>query len=230
IDVLEESASRQLVAEMMILAGEVAGRYGQTHDLALPFRNQPQPELPPEEELSLLPPGPVRDCAIRRCMPRSEVSLTPARHSSLGLATYTQVTSPIRRYSDLLAHFQIKAHLRGDEPPFTPEQMQELLMTASSASYEATLVERQTNRYWGLEYLRRQGNQVWPALVLRWLREHENLALVLLEDLGLELATRFDRTVHIGDQIHLRVSHVDPRRDVIQFQQVFQDAAMQSAG
>ena len=161
-------------------------------------------------------------------MPRSEVSLTPARHASLGLATYTQVTSPIRRYSDLLAHFQIKAHLRGDEPPFTPEQMQELLLTTSSASYEATLVERQTNRYWGLEYLRRQGNQVWPALVLRWLREHENLALVLLEDLGLELATRFDRTVRLGDKIHLRVSHVDPRRDVIQFQQVFQDAAMQS--
>ena len=228
IEVLEESASRQLVAEMMILAGEVAGHYGQSHDLALPFRNQPQPELPPEEELYLLPPGPVRDCAIRRCMPRSEVSLTPARHASLGLATYTQVTSPIRRYSDLLAHFQIKAHLRGDEPPFTPEQMQELLLTTSSASYEATLVERQTNRYWGLEYLRRQGNQVWPALVLRWLREHENLALVLLEDLGLELATRFDRTVRLGDKIHLRVSHVDPRRDVIQFQQVFQDAAMQS--
>jgi len=228
IDVLEESASRQLVAEMMILAGEVAGHYGQTHDLALPFRHQPQPELPPDDELALLPPGPVRDCAIRRCMPRSEVSLTPARHASLGLATYTQVTSPIRRYSDFLAHFQIKAHLRGDSLPFTPEKMQELLVSASSTSYEATLVERQTNRYWGLEYLRRQGNQVWPALVLRWLREHENLALILLEDLGLELATRFDRTVRLGDQIHLRVSHVDPRRDVIQFQQVVLDAAMQS--
>lgn len=226
INVLEESFSRQLVAEMMILAGEVAGHYGQTQDLALPFRTQTQPELPPTEELSLLPPGPVRDCAIRRCMPRSEVGLTPARHASLGLETYTQVTSPIRRYSDLLAHFQIKAHLRGDTPPFTPEEMQDLLMTTSSASYEATLVERQTNRYWGLEYLRRQGNQVWPALVLRWLREHENLALVLLEDLGLELATRFDRTVRIGDQIHLRVSHVDPRRDVIQFQQVLQEAVL----
>jgi exoribonuclease-2 len=220
IDVLEESVARQLVAEMMILAGEVAGRYGQTHNIALPFRNQPQPELPPEGELNLLPPGPVRDCAIRRCMPRSEVSLTPARHSSLGLDTYTQVTSPIRRYSDLLAHFQLKAHLRGDTLPFMPEEMQELLLSTSSTSYEATLVERQTNRYWGLEYLRRQGNQVWDALVLRWLREHENLGLILLEDLGLELATRFDRDVALGDRLRLRVAHVDPRRDVIHFQEV----------
>jgi len=109
--VLENSLSRTLVAEMMILAGEVAARYAHENQLPLPFRNQPQPELPPQEELMLLPAGPVRSCAIRRCMPRSELSLTPSGHASLGLETYAQVTSPIRRYSDLLAHFQIKAHL-----------------------------------------------------------------------------------------------------------------------
>ena len=222
ISVLEESASRELVAEMMILAGETAGRYGQTHSLALPFRNQPQPELPTDSELNILPPGPVRDSAIRRCMPRSEVSLTPARHSSLGLETYTQVTSPIRRYSDLLAHFQLKAHLRGDPLPFDSMKMQELLLSNASTAYEATLVERQTNRYWGLEYLRRQGNWVWEALMLRWLREHERLGLVLLEDLGLELAIRFDRMVDLGERLQLRVAHVDPRRDVIHLQEVLE--------
>jgi exoribonuclease II len=76
IQVLDDSIARQLVAEMMILAGEVAGRYGREHGLPLPFRGQSQPELPPEEELMLLPPGPVRYCAIRRCMPRSEMSIT----------------------------------------------------------------------------------------------------------------------------------------------------------
>jgi len=43
---------------MMILAGEVAGRYGQAHNIALPFRGQPQPELPSEEELLKLPADP----------------------------------------------------------------------------------------------------------------------------------------------------------------------------
>ena len=43
IQVLEASVSRLLVAEMMILAGEVAGRYCQTHSLPVPFRGQPQP-------------------------------------------------------------------------------------------------------------------------------------------------------------------------------------------
>jgi exoribonuclease-2 len=220
IEVLEDSQARQMVAEMMILAGEVAAHYGQTHQIPLPFRNQPQPELPPQEELQLLPAGPVRACAIRRCMPRSELSVTPARHASLGLELYTQVTSPIRRYSDLLTHFQIKAHLRGAPLPFSLEQMQELTQGISSTVQEAVLVERQTNRYWGLEFLRRHPERIWQALMLRWLREHERLGLVLLEDLGLELAMRFTRSVTPGDCLQLRVSHADPRQDVIHLQEV----------
>ncbi len=217
IEVLDNSPSRQLVAEMMILAGEVAGRYGQQHGLPLPFRGQPQPELPPEQELMLLPAGPVRDCAIRRCMPRSEVGITPLRHASLGLDTYTQVTSPIRRYTDLLAHFQIKAHLQGETLPFDTEQMRELLQTVSATAYESTLVERQTNRYWGLEYLRQNPGEIWQALMLRWLREHENLGLLLLEDLGLELAMRFTRDVEPGDRLEVKVTYVDPRQDIVHF-------------
>ena len=220
IAVLEDSASRKLVAEMMILTGEVAARYGQTYSLPLPFRHQPQPELPPDAELMLLPAGPVRSCAIRRCMPRSELSVTPARHASLGLDTYTQVTSPIRRYSDLLTHFQIKAHLRGAALPFSQAEMQELMIGISNAVYEATQVERQTNKYWGLEYLRRNPQEAWPALMLRWLREHESLGLVLLEDLGLELAMRFTRDVEPGDRLLLKVSHVDPRQEIIHFHEV----------
>jgi len=229
IDVLDDSPSRHLVAEMMILAGEVAGRYGQTHQIPLPFRGQPQPELPSEEELVQLPAGPVRFCAMRRCMPRSEMSITPVRHAGLGLETYTQVTSPIRRYTDLLAHFQIKAHLRGDSLPFTAEQLQETMQSVTTAAYEATLVERQTNRYWGLEYLRRHADTVWQALVLRWLREHDNLGLILLEDLGLELVMRFKRSVSLGDRLEVKVSHVDPRQDDIQFRELVNQEAQAAA-
>ncbi len=219
IQVLQESPARNLVAEMMILTGEVAGKFGQTRGLPLPFRTQAQPDLPPEQELLQLPAGPVRGSALRRCMPRSEMGTQPARHASLGLDTYTQVTSPIRRYGDLLAHFQIKAHLRQESLPFSGEQMQELIQSLSATTYEATLVERQTNRYWSLEFLRRHPHQVWSALMLRWLREHEGLGLVLFEDLGLELPMRLDRPIYPGDRLGVRAAHVDPRQDMVQLEE-----------
>lgn len=220
IELLDESKSRQLVAEMMILAGEVAGKYGQEHNLPLPFRGQPQPELPPEEELLQLPPGPVRFCALRRCMPRSEITTTPSRHASLGLNSYIQVTSPIRRYTDLLAHFQIKAHLRNQSLPFSVEELQEIIYSVANSAYEATLVERQTNRYWGLEYLRRNCDRVWGVLVLRWLREEDRLGIILLEDLGLELPHRFERAVTLGDRLEVQVTRADPHRDEIRFREI----------
>ncbi len=220
IEVLDDSQARQLVAEMMILAGEVAGRYGQTHQLPLPFRGQPQPELPSEEELVQLPAGPVRFCAVRKCMPRSEMSITPLRHAGLGLDTYTQVTSPIRRYTDLLNHFQIKAHLRGEPLPFSAQDLQATMQSVTEAAKAATMVERDTNRYWGLEYLRRHTDQVWQALVLRWLREDDNLGLILLEDLGLELGMHFKRGVTLGDRIEVQVSHADPREGKIHFREL----------
>ncbi|MEO1127408.1 MAG: ribonuclease R family protein [Cyanobacteria bacterium J06635_15] len=220
IEVLDDSPSRQMVAEMMILTGEVAARYGEVNNLAMPFRSQPQPELPSEGELMQLPTGWVRDCAIRGCMPRSEMGVTPSRHATLGLARYSQVTSPIRRYTDLLAHFQLKAHLRGEPLPFSFEEMTELTQGATSAAYEATLVERQTKRYWSLEYLRRQSDMTWSAMLLRWLREHEGLGLIILEDLGLELPMRFDRSVALGERFPVRVSYANPRQDIVHFEEV----------
>jgi exoribonuclease-2 len=225
IDILDDSRSRQLVAEMMILAGEVAARYGQTHNIPLPFRGQPQPELPPDEELLQLPAGFVRACAMRRCMPKSEMSITPVRHAGLGLNTYTQATSPIRRYSDLLTHFQLKAHLRGEVLPFSAEQLKEVMMTVTSTTQELTMVERQTNRYYALEYLRRHPEKIWDATVLMWLREDSNLALILLEDLGLQLPMSFKRTVNLGEHLLVKVGFSDPQKDMIQFQEIIYQEA-----
>ncbi len=225
IDILDDSPSRQVVAEMMIVAGEVAARYGKAHNIPLPFRGQPQPELPPEEELLLLPAGFVRACAMRRCMPKSEMSITPLRHAGLGLDTYTQATSPIRRYSDLLTHFQLKAHLRGEVLPFSADQLKEVMMTVTSITQEVTMVERQTNRYYALEYLRRHPEETWDVTVLMWLREDSNLALILIEDLGLQLPMVFKRSVKLGEQIVVKVSHADPQKDMIQFQEIIYQEA-----
>ena len=224
IEMLEGSASRDMVAEMMILTGEAAARYGEENNLPLPYRGQPQPELPPEEELMQLEAGWVRDSAIRRCMTRSEMSTSPMRHATLGLDRYSQATSPIRRYTDLIAHFQIKAHLRSAELPFSGPEMSELIMSAGNAAYDGVQVERQTKKYWAIEYLRRADEQnpgqPWDVQMVRWLREHERLGLIIFDDLGLEMLMRFDRNVAVGERLRVSVSYADPRQEMIRFKEV----------
>ncbi len=166
---------------------------------------------------------------MRRCMPKSEMSITPVRHAGLGLDTYTQATSPIRRYSDLLTHFQLKAHLRGEVLPFTADQLREVMIMVTTITQEVTMVERQTNRYWALEYLRRNPDEIWEVTVLMWLREDSGLALILIEDLGLQLPMFFKRPVTLGEELLVKVSLSDPQKDVIQFQEIIYQEAQTAA-
>jgi exoribonuclease-2 len=220
LELMEDTFSRQLVAEMMILAGEVAARFAQTHSIPIPYRYQEQPELPPLDTLMQLPSGPVREFAICRCMTKGSLGLYASRHAGLGLDAYAQVTSPIRRYSDLLAHWQIKAFLKNEPLPFTAEMLTAILQAIEPAIWDANQVEKQSVRYWSLEYLRRNKDVVWEALMLDWLRENEKLALVLIEDLGLKLPMRITRQIQVGDNLRIKTGEVDPRKDIIYFQEV----------
>ena len=77
--------------------------------LPLPYRGQPQAVLPSEAELEAVPPGICRTILRRNRMLRGSLSMQqPQPHAGLGLSAYMQVTSPIRRYGDLLAHWQLK--------------------------------------------------------------------------------------------------------------------------
>jgi len=210
------SPARQLVAEMMIACGEIAGRVGQDNNIPLPYRGQPQPDLPSDDELQEFD-GVVRECIVRRCMQRSTLDTRPTRHASLGLDAYVQVTSPIRRYTDLLAHFQLKAFLQNDQLPYTEENLSEVLDASSSVSAEANSVERSMSRYWLLEYLRRrsQKQSEWRGVITRCLRDDGSLALVMLDDIGSELVVRSYRELNRGDQVVVRIDRVDPKLDQI---------------
>ncbi len=226
LELMEDTFSRQLVAEMMILAGEVAAKFAQTNNIPIPYRYQEQPELPPLDTLMQLPSGPVREFAICRCMTKGSLGLYASRHAGLGLDAYAQVTSPIRRYSDLLAHWQIKAFLRAEPLPFTAEMLTAILQAIDPAIWDANQVERQSVKYWSLEYLRRNKDVVWEALMLDWLRENEKLALVLIEDLGLKLPMRINRQIQVGDNLRIKTGEVDPRKDIIYFQEAQQSTSI----
>lgn len=67
--------------------------------------------MPKPEELAAIPEGICQDTFMRGRMTRSVLTTSkPLSHATLGLQRYVQATSPIRRFTDLLAHWQIKVH------------------------------------------------------------------------------------------------------------------------
>ena len=144
--VMEPGAARKLVAEAMILAGAAAARFGSQEGLALPYRGQPKADLPAVSELRCLPSGAVRFAAIRKCLSRGVTGPAPMAHFSLGLSAYAQVTSPIRRYSDLLAQRQIAARLEGTSE-LNPYELQQQIDAISGSLREVIAITREDQRH-----------------------------------------------------------------------------------
>jgi exoribonuclease-2 len=127
-------------------------------------------------------PGIAGSYQLRRCMRPRSLSLKPSRHWGLGLEAYTQVTSPLRRYTDLLAHLQIRAILRDAEPLGEDECLQRLAQGEAGAN--ATVqAERASRMHWTCVYLAGKKDSVWDAVVLE---KKGNRYLVMIPALALE--------------------------------------------
>ena len=65
---------------------------------------------------------------------------------------YTQVTSPIRRYQDLMVHQQLRAHIRRHDL-LTSQEMLQRLGAAEAVTGNIRQVERLSNQHWTMVYL-----------------------------------------------------------------------------
>ncbi|GHV90038.1 exoribonuclease II [Spirochaetia bacterium] len=160
--------SADMVRECMLLAGEGAawwaGRGVQQRNsgkiLPFPYVTQEIGDLP-DDPL----PGLAGSWQLRRCMRPRSLSAKPGLHQGLGLDVYTQVTSPLRRYTDLLAHQQIRAVLRG-EPPLDEDELLLRLMAGEAAASASVQAERASKAHWTAVYLADKIGSQWEAVVM----------------------------------------------------------------
>ncbi|KAI3875734.1 hypothetical protein MKW92_030956 [Papaver armeniacum] len=161
-----------------------------------------------------LPEGPVRSAALIKCMRAAEMEFRkPARHGILGVPGYVQFTSPIRRYMDLLAHYQIKAFLREDPLPFSAGQLEGMASLINMHIKVARRLQNSSLRYWLVEYMRRQPKQKkFRALILKFIKDR--IAGLLLVEVGMQASAVVSIGKQIGDEIEVRVEEAHPRDDV----------------
>ena len=161
VDVLSSfdnaSSARVMVQEMMVLAGEVLADFAQRNRLPVLYRSQR--DFPRDESagvqgaLSMVgwDMKMVRD--MRFLAPKSELGLDAEAHSGLGLRAYVQGTSPLRRYLDLLVHWQVKACLRSGALPYKKDELECISALSSPMLAEIQRLQATSRRYWILRYL-----------------------------------------------------------------------------
>lgn len=199
--------SAVMVRECMITAGEAAGAWASGKGLPFPYLSQ-EAELPETK----VPDGMAGSYQLRRCMRPRILSTKPGRHQGLGLDVYTQVTSPLRRYTDLLAHIQIRAFLRGDKT-LSADEISAHLGFSEAAATAAAAAERATDQHWIMVYLSDKKDTVWEAVALE---KKGNRWAVIIPALGLETQVPLQKDVSPNEIVKLVLKSVNiPKREAV---------------
>lgn len=200
--------AQMLVAEMMILASAAVADWAAERGLAMLHRTQ---DVALPKEYAGIWSTPQDMTRIMRALTPSSLEVQARPHAALGLARYTPMTSPLRRYPDLVNEAQLVHFLGCGEPRWTDAGMVELLNVLSPALDAAGQVQRFRPRYWKLLFFRQKGDKVWWQGVIT--EENDAFVSVSLPDQGLFVRGRrrlFDERAHPGQAVDVRIGKVQP--------------------
>lgn len=202
---------RQLIAELMVSVCAATARLCEREGIPCVYRSQPAPDKLPE-----LPRGPITDvvaqAALLRKFKPTVLTTRPNAHFSLGVDVYTQVTSPIRRYQDLLMHHQLAGWLTDGAAPLSEADLLARFDHLDRRAGAHRVVEQESRRYWTLWYLQGRPDLVLDGVVLRpagrrW--------VVRIPDYALQVTLSARGKLSPGKAVRLRIDEVDARRDVL---------------
>jgi len=207
-----ETPSHKLISEMMIIANELTARYCKENSIPIIYRNQPALD----ENCQITDNyDPVMFFKQRKYFKKSEASTDPEHHYGLGVECYTQMTSPIRRYSDLIIHRQLKSFLRNIPYVYNNQEINDIIMISEQILESANIITKNRKRYWLLKYLKNRTGQTIEAIVLQNLNDR---IVIILKKYFLELTCMFTNEVYKvspGDEIQVKIETINPREDII---------------
>ncbi|HMX42035.1 MAG TPA: RNB domain-containing ribonuclease, partial [Saprospiraceae bacterium] len=189
-----------------------------------------------DERLKLLEPLAIRTMA------KAIYTAKNIGHYGLGFSHYAHFTSPIRRYSDVLAHRILERNLDGRRDRVDPEKLEAQCKHISAQERKAADAERESIKYKQAEFVSKHIGQVMEGVVSGFIErgffvelaesraeglvEFRRLADSYTLEEGNLRATgrRYKRQIKMGDRVKVIVSSVDLDKRQIEMEWLEEDA------
>ena len=239
--VQRSSPARVLVAELMIICNSLLAEFCRREGLPAVFRSQASPDLGdlsggqtapnnagdvgrPLRNIEELVKSPLGRYLVTKRLTPAELDTVPAPHGALGVPTYIQVTSPLRRYPDLVMQRQISHFLSSRRPFYSAEDVASVVHRAEVQLRDLARLEDERKRYWFLKYLQQsrldetgaeEGQELFSAVILE--NETRRPALLELVEFPFRFRATLPPTYVPGDTATLKLDGVDLWRRVGRF-------------
>ena len=203
--------ARQLISELMICACEGSANWCAERALPAIYRCQARPQEGggnPKGEVI----NPAEQAEILRNLQPTVLATRPGLHFTLALKAYVQVSSPLRRYSDLVMHRQMKAAIRGEAPPYDERALRDLCAHIERQSAAVRRIENESRRYWTLKHLAQNPTKVHAAVCIRPVGKRW---LVAIDAIAQRALIQTKRRLQSGMGLAVVVDKVNARRNKI---------------
>lgn len=196
--------ARDLVAEAMILANFYGAKFMKENNIPAIYRSQKMPlQVIERKENSL-----YHQILQLKYMSKSELSLEPGYHSGLGLPYYTTLTSPIRRFLDLLSQWQLISYLDSSSC-LSKRDLLKILSELQNNLQRAQFLQNRRKKYFLLKYLKvYKTKDILKGIILEVQgRKYK----VYLPDYNLTgEALGYIGTLNAGVEVRVRLEKVNP--------------------
>jgi len=170
-----DSVAHRMVAEWMIATNQAAAQF--CHENHLPCIYRVQEHLGPERE---------DDEPAARSHARAQLKPERAPHQDLGVDGYTQITSPLRRYGDLVMQRQIVTFLQTGQPEYSQTDLWARALAIEEMTRRIQRLESRADFYWKCVYLAQHLGETYAAQIGRS-HGHSPRIILQIVDLNLRL-------------------------------------------
>ena len=213
IQIQTESESRELVAEMMVIAGRVIAQYANENKISMPFLTQEvgsfsEDIMQNKENLTA-----TQAFQATRCFKQSKITPKALLHAGLGLSCYVRVTSPIRRYLDLLAQQQLVRFIN-NQTTLDDVQIKQRITQVNAVISRVNKATRQSIEHFKCLFLKQNNNWRGKGIIVDL---NGNKATILIPDIAMMTKLKFKSKAQLEDEIELRAVSINLENRLIDF-------------
>jgi exoribonuclease-2 len=194
-----------MVSEMMVLAGRVIAQYSIENNISMPYLSQASGKFSDEiigniHSLSL-----SKAFEATKGFSRSKLSVKPSMHAGLGLEAYIRVTSPMRRYLDLIVQQQLVNYLSGLEL-LSEDDIKSRIKVNNASMSKINKASRQSIEHFKCLYFKQNRSWEGEGVVIDISGKK---AMFMIPEIAMITQVKVKTKVNLEDKVKLKVSTIN---------------------
>ena len=212
---IEKTIAHIIVSEAMILMGYVTSLFLKENNLAAAYRIQ-KINCNPNEILNKYKDSEIRYILLKQYLGKSFITTKPGNHESLGLSSYVQCTSPLRRYLDLIIQRQVYNKINTKEI-ISDSSITKIIDYSKSRQSENNNIFKNDKYKYITVFFKNENKPFHKIIFVKWINHKRNIALVFFPEYSLEILITLFVSIEIYSNKIYKVKYIINENNLLEF-------------